>query len=792
MSVKIFLSAVSAEFADYREELRRDLTRHNVEVKIQEDFKDAGSDTLDKLDLYISHCDAVVQLAGDMTGSQAKPASAAAMLIKHPDLVEKLPPLREPLMKGEGISYTQWEAWLAAYHGKTLLIAQADANAPRAETFAPTPEQKTSQQLHLQRLSEIARYPGFTFTSPENLARQLAYTAVLDLIAREAAAKLRPAESVHHSREFPLASIVVVLALLLLTPIAADRLTAMFGLTLGVTAWLIGGVGGAGLALAYLHYFGVLGYGAAPDGSAERLRYDALRAGVAAGGMPTMLYSRWLTRALDAVDRFFGDAGKADQTLFPRAFGLKTPAPLWTAASFDRCLWLALVYPIVTIFAVWALSGHVGPAEDALSLSSHLPGSRRALLVLLASVAACGMWAYTRTNGWRSLWLMVAVGVITFAFSSLGVIALAALPFAGAAAFSFAWPTGTARKIATDTAVAFSMASAVMFGMTPYVLDWSQAGNIIEVTVAFAAAVIGSGVVGLTVVMATVITRGLVIMTSFSGETILFYIAFVALFIVPPFIAGFAALLEGWAARLRKQGIFLFVFSCGMMIASLALPGWSGGAFLLFLGLLPLINAPFDWLSLGLTRALLRRGLELGGWWPYLLAILDAMVAGVIIALLSLVMVVGVQASSYVAFRGGGGEPHGLRLGLLFNGLAAHPEAPEYWWLYALLLSTMIPSLLNLVIGGTALARAAPGMTTLLLSHVPAGRDVPAFDRAWVALVLTVQVAGGVVLGVVAQALLAIALIRYVMPTVGLGLLDMARAVATFNVPEKIAALLGL
>jgi hypothetical protein len=35
-------------------------------------------------------------------------------------------------------------------------------------------------------------------------------------------------------------------------------------------------------------------------------------------------------------------------------------------------------------------------------------------------------------------------------------------------------------------------------------------------------------------------------------------------------------------------------------------------------------------LSLGLTRALLRRGLELGGWWPYLLALVDAALAGVI------------------------------------------------------------------------------------------------------------------------------------------------------------------
>jgi hypothetical protein len=41
------------------------------------------------------------------------------------------------------------------------------------------------------------------------------------------------------------------------------------------------------------------------------------------------------------------------------------------------------------------------------------------------------------------------------------------------------------------------------------------------------------------------------------------------------------------------------------------------GPLLLFLGLLTLLNAPFDWVSVGLTRALLRRGPELGGWWPY-------------------------------------------------------------------------------------------------------------------------------------------------------------------------------
>jgi hypothetical protein len=49
MPVRIFLSAVSDEFLDYRDQIRHDLTRHNVEVKVQEDFKDLGTVTLDKL-----------------------------------------------------------------------------------------------------------------------------------------------------------------------------------------------------------------------------------------------------------------------------------------------------------------------------------------------------------------------------------------------------------------------------------------------------------------------------------------------------------------------------------------------------------------------------------------------------------------------------------------------------------------------------------------------------------------------------------------------------------------------
>jgi hypothetical protein len=209
----------------------------------------------------------------------------------------------------------------------------------------------------------------------------------------------------------------------------------------------------------------------------------------------------------------------------------------------------------------------------------------------------------------------------------------------------------------------------------------------------------------------------------------------------------------------------------------------------LFLGLLTLLNAPFDWASLGLTRALLRRGLELKSWWPFLLALVDALCAVIIVALLALTMVIGVQTFDALAIHGGG-KPV-LPLGPLFDGISTHPEAPEYWWIYSLLLSTMIPSLLNLVIGGTALMRAVPGLSPLLAHYLPANGAVRSYDRAWIAAVLTGQVALGVVLGVGVQALLAYGLIFYAMPAVGLGLLDVARGLADLELPTRLIQLVA-
>jgi hypothetical protein len=208
--------------------------------------------------------------------------------------------------------------------------------------------------------------------------------------------------------------------------------------------------------------------------------------------------------------------------------------------------------------------------------------------------------------------------------------------------------------------------------------------------------------------------------------------------------------------------------------------------------LLTVINAPFDWVSLGLTRALLRRGLELGAWWPYALALADAVIAAGIIALLTIVVVVSVQAFDTLAALSGGEQATVLPLHDLFDGIVNKPAAPEFWWVYAMLLSTMIPSLVNLMIGGASLTRGIPWLTALLLNNMPDRRAPDALERTWIALLLTLQMFVGGLFGIAAQGVLAVIVIGWLLPVIGFDLLDMARGVADVNLPAQVMGWFGL
>jgi hypothetical protein len=575
-----------------------------------------------------------------------------------------------------------------------------------------------------------------------------------------------------------------------------------------------------GAYVGYNYYIGLLAKGGTEPGSIERQDYDRLRANLDGGNLAARLYAKWLTVLLNRIERFFGDVGLANRTPFlPSFLRLRDPAPLWTAPTYDRCLLLALIYPILAIFLIWAVSGHVGPAEAALGLKPDVPAMKRGIAIAAISFSSFAVWrTVCTTNNWTSLawWIgafaasvvSATVGALAVAVAVLGatvaVLAVAQLipPFTLLGLLGIAISVGTldsfgsALLMVSDpyNYVASDNTYGVYFDIlriaitivifTTYVrVLWSEFSEVIDSAFASRLA-IARDLPGVVAIGLVVIFSWLVAVASAPP--------FVILLIVIGLIVGVVAISQLIKeTKSSRQGVFFAVFSPAMFLlclftaylASLQSTWTFVGPLLLFLILLTLINAPFDWASLGLTRALLRRGLELGGWWPYLLAVVDAALAGLVIVLLALAMVIGVQAFDELAVHGGGKAV--LPLDTLFDGIAQNPAAPEYWWAYALLLSTMIPSLVNLAIGGMALTRGIPWLARLLLQWMPEGRDVPEYKRQLAAIGLTTQMFAGAGLGLAAQWVLAWGLIFHVMPTLGLDLLAMARAVAAFDVPAR-------
>lgn len=153
---------------------------------VQEDFIATGKETLDKLDEYIQHCDLVIHLVGDMTGALAQPPSIAAIRQKYPDFTERLPEVARFLEPGApALSYTQWEAWLALYHRRELIIAVPTEDAQRDKTYQLIEEQRAAQKVHLKLLESAERCPGIQFENVDQLTVELYRSSLLDILARQ-------------------------------------------------------------------------------------------------------------------------------------------------------------------------------------------------------------------------------------------------------------------------------------------------------------------------------------------------------------------------------------------------------------------------------------------------------------------------------------------------------------------------------------------------------------------------------------------------------------------------------
>lgn len=181
----IFLSAVSNEFHNvpaeqrhvfhsYRSVLKQafdTLARGQYEVIVQEDLVQGFGDLLETLENEVARSLFVVHLVGDLAGFQPESATLRKLYERRPDLLETNPEVRAAIGDGAGITYTQWEFYLAVHHGKDQLVFEAQPDAPRSPLYAPIPSDAASQDAHRRRIEITGHHRG-SFHDQGDVARR--------------------------------------------------------------------------------------------------------------------------------------------------------------------------------------------------------------------------------------------------------------------------------------------------------------------------------------------------------------------------------------------------------------------------------------------------------------------------------------------------------------------------------------------------------------------------------------------------------------------------------------------
>ncbi|MEM1378120.1 MAG: hypothetical protein AAGG69_12110 [Pseudomonadota bacterium] len=366
------------------------------------------------------------------------------------------------------------------------------------------------------------------------------------------------------------------------------------------------------------------------------------------------IYRERMTAILDAVDRKLS----ADELLR----GLSSKRVAW---SHDLILWTMLVavaYPIFAFIAQWAFGGPLILADVEIALAGDTQAIA-AFWLWLGSAAAIFVLGWLKSPLGAPLFVG-AMGILVvgdFFRDQFGIPAAVAFATAAVTAAIAVTVTVTSTAVVTVTVTAFASAAAIAVAFAIAPASTTLTASTVTSTVAVAAAVATAVAAAIAYAYAVFLFRVQEKRGCHPGWW-LFFTLLLAL--------SMTAIVEA------------------VPLIAITEEGAKGSYIVLFLGVFPLLNAVADFASIGLTRHLLRQGLERLTW---VNALKDFALGLGIFALL------GCASITYLHLvRPGDSEPL-LNLADLFESLDNTPE--DNWWLFVMLFTTLIPTLLHAMIG---------------------------------------------------------------------------------------------
>lgn len=421
-------------------------------------------------------------------------------------------------------------------------------------------------------------------------------------------------------------------------------------------------------------------------------------------------YRQSLRDGLDRFATWIGD--KHDDG--PRDF---------SAHSYLASAGWAMFYPFLFLAIGWGLLGSPGSIGHQQLFSDNVGREAKAMTLAALAIAIIGPVLVTRNH--RTLFRTIAavaiaiIGASAFAFTEAFTVA-GPVAFVGAAITALAIAAAIVGTVRVSLAGACAAAGAASFAVAT-----AATGAISFPT--FALAVVAAVLASMIALYAASRTDAHRL-----GWVAVAWIAFVPLVVALSLSALDQNLsLVDLDQRLQDHE--------GRIIE----PTRTAGSLILLLVLLPAINAPLDWLSLGISRFLIRRISAAQGWFwemfdiPVVGRILEPLVIllNLILALIIAAAVVVATAFFVALFdrlhsAGGTGI---YDVPSYIAAVRADPGNAQYYWIYAMMFWTLVPTLVHstvffgsLLMSSLSLFRVGDGLALMVERFPPAARFLPA------------------------------------------------------------------